>query len=192
MTPPPAVSINTLPTISGQPRTQATVGVPYNFFPGAHDDDGDTLSFSIENKPAWATFSTSTGQLSGTPASTNIGSYAGIVIRVSDGHGTSPLAAFTLSVVAAGGGSANGMATLSWTVPTKNTDGTVLTDLAGFWVYHGTSVGNLSRLQQIASGATTQYVVTGLASGTHYFAVSAYNSANVESALSATGSKTIP
>jgi hypothetical protein len=77
-------------------------------------------------------------------------------------------------------------------VPTEYADGSMLTDLAGYWIYYGTSGDSLSRLQRIADPATTQYQITGLSSGKHFFAVSAFNSANVESGLSAVGSKTIP
>jgi hypothetical protein len=65
-------------------------------------------------------------------------------------------------------------------------------DLAGYWVYYGTRADNLARLQRISDPATTQYTVTGLGSGTHFFAVSAFNSTNTESRLSAIGAKTIP
>jgi hypothetical protein len=34
----------------------------------AADGKGDTLTFSIQNMPSWATFSLTTGQLTGTPA----------------------------------------------------------------------------------------------------------------------------
>ena len=59
---------------------------------------GTTLSFSIQNAPAWATFSSATGQLSGTPAAGNAGSYSNIVISVSDGSSTEALAPFSITV----------------------------------------------------------------------------------------------
>lgn len=187
---PPGVS-NSPPAISGQPATQATAGIQYSFTPSARDADGDALSFTIENKPTWATFSTSTGSLTGTPTSADAGSYAGIVIRVSDGSASVALASFSISVAAAGS-TGNGTASLSWSAPTQNTDGSALADLAGYWVYHGTQPNDLQRMQQVVGASTTQYVATGLSSGTHYFAVSAYNAANTESGLSNVGSKSIP
>jgi len=59
------------------------------------------LTFSIANKPTWATFSTTTGRLSGTPASTDVGTTSNIVIAVSDGTATASLATFLIAVQAA-------------------------------------------------------------------------------------------
>ncbi|MGJ8679421.1 putative Ig domain-containing protein [Paraglaciecola sp.] len=53
--------------------------------PNATDQNGDNLSFSITNKPSWATFSTSTGRLRGTPSFTDAGTYSNIKITASDG-----------------------------------------------------------------------------------------------------------
>lgn len=82
-------------------------------------------------------------------------------------------------------------ATLVWTAPTMNTDGSTLTNLAGFRIYQGTAANSLAMKQQIADPATLTYQAVNLPAGTAYFAVSAYNSQGVESALSAVGSKTI-
>ena len=40
----------------------------YEFVPDAADADEDVLTFAIENRPDWATFSPTTGRLSGTSA----------------------------------------------------------------------------------------------------------------------------
>jgi len=116
---------NTAPVISGTPPVSVTVGQSYSFKPTASDANGDTLTFSIQNKPAWATFSSASGQLSGTPQAADVGSYANIVISVSDGKDSAQLAAFSITVEQV----AIGSATLSWTAPTQNVDGTPLTDL---------------------------------------------------------------
>jgi len=84
-----------------------------------------------------------------------------------------------------------GSATLSWTAPTQNTDGTQLTDLAGYKIYYGTTSGQLTQVISINATGSTTYVVSGLASGTYYFAVTAYASDGTESAQSDVGSKTI-
>jgi Putative Ig domain len=186
----PAIRANSPPTISGQPSNQITAGVSYTFSPLARDSDLDPLTFAIDNKPAWADFNRSTGTLSGVPTLSSVGSYPGIVIRVTDGNGSASLTPFTLTVVAPT--ATTGTANLSWTVPTQYTDGGALTDLAGYWVYHGTLPNGLQRFQQVADAATTQYAVTGLSSGTHYFAVAAYNASGVESSLSNVGTKSIP
>jgi hypothetical protein len=95
-------SSNRAPVISGTPSTSVQVGKTYAFQPKASDPDGHKLTYSIQNKPAWAAFSTSSGKLSGTPAKSNIGRYANIVIRVSDGVATTSLPAFRIDVVAPG------------------------------------------------------------------------------------------
>ncbi|WP_193907415.1 autotransporter-associated beta strand repeat-containing protein [Cellvibrio polysaccharolyticus] len=91
---------NRAPVISGTPSTTIEPGNAYNFTPTASDPDGDTLTFSIVNKPAWAVFNTTTGRLSGIPDTTDNGTYSNIVIRVSDGTLTASLPAFSLTVAA--------------------------------------------------------------------------------------------
>jgi hypothetical protein len=81
-TAPPA---NRPPVISGNPATSVISGQTYSFTPTASDPDGQALTFSIANKPSWASFNTGSGALSGTPAAGDAGTYANIVITVSDG-----------------------------------------------------------------------------------------------------------
>jgi hypothetical protein len=71
---------------------------------------------------------------------------------------------------------------LSWNAPTTNTDGTPLTDLAGYKVHMGTSSGNYTTVVDI--GNVTTYTVSNLAPGTYYFVVTAYDSSNIESGFS--------
>ena len=83
-------------------------------------------------------------------------------------------------------------ATMRWTAPTLNTDGSALTNLAGYRVKWGTSPTlATSSTRDIANPATLTTGFTGLAQGTWYFGVLAYNSAGVESALSEIRSKAI-
>ncbi len=178
---------NRVPTISGAPATTVMQGNAYAFTPTASDPDGNTLTFSITNKPTWAAFSTSTGALSGTPQAGDVGTTSGIVITVSDGTLTASLAAFSVTVQAM----ATGSATLSWTAPTQNTDGTPLTDLAGFKIYWGPAAGSYPNSVTLNNPGLSTYVVDNLASGTYFFTASALNSAGVESSLSAPASKVI-
>ncbi|MGY5798275.1 Ig-like domain-containing protein [Rheinheimera faecalis] len=91
---------NADPVISGTPATSANAGSLYSFTPSATDpDSGTTLTFSIANKPVWATFNTATGALTGTPTNSHVGTTSGIVISVSDGTATAALPAFALTVV---------------------------------------------------------------------------------------------
>lgn len=190
----PAFSIsvgqgNRAPTISGTAPTSITVNSAYTFRPTAADADSDSLTFAIANKPSWATFSTTTGQLSGTPASTHVGTYSSVTISVSDGRTSTTLPAFAIAVNAAS--SSIGAATLSWSAPTLNTDGSALTDLAGYRIYYGTSAATLTQMVQVASVGMSSYVVEDLAPSTYYFAIRAYTSGGAESSISNVVSKIV-
>ena len=89
------------------------------------------------------------------------------------------------------GSGSTGSATLSWTAPTTNSNGTALTDLAGFHIHYGTAAGALSNVITVSSASSVSYTVTGLTSGTWYFAISAYTNTGLESTLSNVGQKTI-
>ena len=73
------------PTIGGTPPASVVVGSRYAFTPTASDPQGNALTFSVRNLPSWASFSSATGQLSGTPTLTAVGTFSNIVISVSDG-----------------------------------------------------------------------------------------------------------
>jgi len=184
-----STTTNSAPKISGTPLASVTAGLTYSFTPTASDANGDTLAFSITNKPAWASFSTSTGKLSGTPTAAQVGSYASIGIKVSDGKATASLAAFAINVVAAG--ASTGSATLSWTPPTQNTDGSTLSNLSGYRIYYGTSSSALNQTVQVSGAGMNRYVIGDLTGGTYYFAVKSVTSSGTESALSNIASKTI-
>ena len=91
---------NSAPVISGTPDRSIMATYYYAFTPTASDVNGDDLTFSINNKPSWASFDASSGRLYGSPAETQTGSYSDIVISVSDGELTSSLAPFAISVSA--------------------------------------------------------------------------------------------
>ena len=182
-------STNQPPTISGTPPTSVRTGVAYAFTPTARDPEGRTLTFSIANKPAWAAFSTTTGRLSGTPSSAQTGTFSNIRISVSDGTSTVSLPTFAIVVSTT---STTGSATLSWTPPTRNTDGTTLTNLAGYRILYGTSATSLTRTVQVANAGISRYVVENLASGRWYFSVRAYTTTGAESAASSTANTTVP
>jgi hypothetical protein len=182
----PSASI-TSPTISGAPLTTAQAGHGYVFIPTASNPRGAPLAFSISYTPAWASFDTGTGQLSGTPAIADIGTFANITISVNDGTTTASLAAFTITVQAG----TTGSATLSWTVPTTRTDGVPLTTLAGFRIYYGLAPGNYPNKISVPNPGITTYVVDNLSSGTWYFVATAYDANGLESDYTSPGSKTI-
>jgi Putative Ig domain len=180
---------NRAPVISGTPATSVSVDSAYSFTPTASDPDGNALTFSITNKPSWATFSTSTGKLTGTPTSANVGVTTGVVITVSDGTASASLAAFNITVAAV---AANGSATLTWVPPLTNSDGSLLTNLAGYRVQYGKSQTSLDQVKEIANPLTLTTTVGNLTSGTWYFAVRAYSTAGSVSDVSNVAQKVVP
>jgi hypothetical protein len=178
---------NRAPVISGTAATSVSAGSAYSFRPTASDADGNALTFSVANRPSWAAFNTTTGQLSGTPTAAQVGTYSNIAISVSDGKTSTSLAAFSVAVVQASVGSA----ALNWTPPTQNSDGSALTDLAGYRIYYGTSAGALTQTVQVASAGMASYVIENLAPATYYFALKAYSSTGAESTQSNVVSKTV-
>jgi hypothetical protein len=178
---------NRAPTISGTPVTSVTEGQAYSFAPRASDPDGDVLVFSIQNRPAWATFSPSTGGLTGTPSSAQAGAYSGIVISASDGEATASLPAFSIRV----DGPTVRAVTLSWQAPTRNEDGSALTDLAGYRVHYGQVSGQYSETLSLPSPSMTSVTIEDLAPATWFFAVKAVNSAGTLSSFSAETSETL-
>jgi hypothetical protein len=183
----PGVPANSAPTISGHAATAVNVGTAYGFTPAGADANNDKLSFSIQNMPAWARFNTASGSLSGTPQAANVGIYANIRISVSDGKASVMLPAFTIAVNQMSAGNA----TLDWTPPTENTDGTVLTNLAGYNVHYGTSPDKLTQVDRLANPGLTSYVVENLSTGKWYFTVTSYAANGAESSNSGVISTTI-
>lgn len=180
-------SDNAPPTISGQATTAVVAGRAYLFTPLASDANGDRLIFGIRNRPSWANFDSATGRLSGTPNATHTGTYADIIIEVSDGHTTVGMTPFSIRVAAVGIGTAH----LQWMPPTHREDGSPLNNLAGYRVYFGESPNNFTEMVPLTNAGLTSYLVENLATGTWYFAVTAVDAAGVESPLSNSASKTI-
>jgi hypothetical protein len=168
------------PTIGGSAITSAQPNLTYSFKPTATDTDGDAVTFQIQNKPAWATFNTITGELVGTPTLAHMGTYANIVITAGDGTQSASLPAFTITVT---DGSTKSV-TLSWVAPTQNEDGTALINLAGFMIAYGPNQTTLSQSIRIDNPSIDRYVIADLVPGTYYFGVRAVDADGTESSLS--------
>ena len=203
-----AMSISTVTHAStsiagvGAPPTTVAVTRYYGFQTWATDTDKRVVTYSIVNKPSWATFNTQYGHLYGTPPTTAGGVYNGIVISASDGVSSASLPAFSITVTggstsssgSTGGstGATTGSATVNWQPPTANTNGSAITNLSGYTISYGTSATNLSSSVKVANAGLTSYVVENLTAGTtYYFGVAAYNSAGETSKVSNVASKTI-
>ena len=184
---PAPVPGNSAPTIQGNPAAGITVGHVYTFVPSASDPDGDSLRFSVTNRPAWASFDENTGRLSGQPTLTDEGTFSNIVISVSDGQQSTSMRAFSIAVTQASLGSA----TLTLLAPSTNTDGSAFTDLTAFKLYFGTSQGSYPNEIWIGNPGISDYVVENLAPATYYFVATAINSSGMESSYSNEVSRTV-
>ncbi len=91
---------NRPPVISGSPDTSTMATTSYSFTPVASDPDGDEITFSIVNRPIWATFNSSTGELSGSPTESQVGTSSGIIISVNDSNSSASLPSFAIEVSA--------------------------------------------------------------------------------------------
>ena len=187
----PAFSItvvqpNRTPTITGSPAGSATVGQAYAFRPAAADADGDSLTFSIQGKPAWATFNNADGSLAGTPAAANVGTASGIVISVSDGTATTSLPAFSITVA-----QTNRAPTISGTPVTSaragqpyafrpsaaDADGNRLTfSIQGkpAWATFDSTDGTLSGTPAAANVGTSSAIVISVSDGTATASLSSF------------------
>jgi len=171
---------NSPPSLSGTPDGVVLENSFYEFVPSASDRDGDALTFTINNGPGWADFDPTTGALYGTPDAADVGHYSAIQIAVSDGLSTAELPAFDIDVTSITLASV----TLQWQPPTENTDGTPLTDLAGYRIYYGVDPAELSSLIELPNPGLTTYVVEELTPSTWYFAMTSVNDQGQESDLS--------
>ena len=178
---------NSAPTISGTPTSAVKIGDTWSFAPSASDPNGDSLTFVVKNSPAWANFNTSSGALSGSPTLGDIGEYTGIQISVSDGSLDSSLPDFSLQVTQIGVGSA----TLSWTPPTEYEDGTMLTDLAGYRFYYGTSPASYPNQVSVDNPGISSYVIENLSPNTYYIVATAVTDSGVESRFTNVATKQI-
>jgi hypothetical protein len=188
--PPPTAPApsNRAPTIGGAPPSSVMAGASFSFTPTASDPDGDSLTFSINNRPGWIeSFDPATGTISGVPGQGDVGTYSNIVITVSDGSLSDSLSPFSVAVVQTSSGSVE----LSWTAPTLNTDGSPLTDLTGYAFYYGTSSGSYPNRIQVNDPGLTSYVIDELTPDTYYFVAVAITSGNVESEYSAEAVKRV-
>lgn len=107
--------------------------------------------------------------------------------------GTPAAATIQVANSSGGGSSSSGTttATLSWSAPTENTNGTALTNLAGYNIYYGNSASAMTNRVTINSVGILTYVIDNLNPGDWYFALTSVNSAGVESVLSNTVQTTL-
>ncbi len=172
-------------SITGAPNRQAVANQAYWFRPVTSDPTGSALKFGIANQPDWSTFNPNTGELTGTPANTDVGMYHGVTVTVTAGTQMRALA-FDVEVVQVGTSSL----TLTWTPPTQNEDGTPITNLAGYRIRFGLQSGVYTNMITLNNPGLATYVLGGLAAGTYYVVISAYTQNGAESSYSNEASST--
>ncbi len=74
--------------------------------------------------------------------------------------------------------------TLGWVAPTQNSNGTPISNLAGYKIHYGTASASYTQVVALSNPSLSRYVVDNLPGGTYFFAITAYNAQGVESALS--------
>jgi hypothetical protein len=146
-----------------------------------------TLTWSSTN----ATSCSASGGWSGTLATSGSSSTAALTAATTytltcTGTGGSASENVTVAVIPP----TNGSASLSWAPPTVDTNGAPVTSLIGYTVYYGTSQSSMTQSVRVSGATTTSYTLTGLTTGTWYFAVAADASDGTQSAMSNIGSKT--
>ncbi len=166
--------------IGGTPKTLAIEGQVYTFQPTIVDPAGAPLSFSIDNRPVWASFDTDTGELTGTPDLGDVGTTSNILISATDGTLSDSIGPFSITVNQAGTGSS---VTLSWTPPTLNADGNTLTDLGGYRIRYGTVDGVYPNIVSVDASMTT-HVINDLLPDTYFFVATAHDKVGNESQFS--------
>jgi hypothetical protein len=152
-------------------------------FPGTF-----TVAPSIGNAPLSVTIAWNVSSFSGGTCAAS-GSWSGVK-PLTGTQAVSNLtanAAYTLTCTRP----LRGSASLQWTAPTRNTDGSALTDLSGFRLSYGATATDLVNSIQITSPATTSYIVGNLNAGTYHFGVRALASSGAESVVSNIVSKIV-
>ena len=140
----------------------------------------------VTPKATWSSSGASTCNATASPANLSWLGDVGL-------SGTKTLDAITVSEVFSITCSAasDNVANLGWIAPTTNTDGTLLTDLAGFRVYEVFASGPVLT-SDLNSPLAVSLRVLPLSPGLHTFYVTAYKSGGAgESAPSNSGAKTI-
>lgn len=138
------------------------------------------ILYSVLSKPAGSSATAAAADLDGTGRVTTAD-----WMRMRTYLGTPPGPSGLVTIVP------SGTATISWLPPTQRTDGSVLTNLAGYEIRFGTRPGALDNTVQLRNPGLTRYLVESLMPGTWYFALVAVDSAGVTSGLSAIKPKTI-
>ena len=214
-TPPPTTPPPSTPpvkagiTISGTPPATISAGSSYNFTPTVTDSlTGRKLAFNILYKPSWASFSSTSGNLAGTPSASNVGKYSNIEIAVNDGINAAILTSFSITVTAAGSAPATPTVKISGTPATSVTAGSAYkfqptgTDSAGktlsysvqnkpSWAAFSIATGLLSGTPTSTQTGNYANIVVSASDGTASSSLPPFTIAVTGAPTAATGSATL-
>jgi len=183
----------------------ALVTLPLAACGGGSDGSSSAAATSTDTDTATALVSPNVGMIDRSSSADSTASVASVASNTTSTATTAPASGTNTSSTSSGSTSSagtvakttppvktvNGVATLDWLPPTENSDGSALTNLAGYTVYYGTSPDNLSQSVKVSNPGLTAYAVTGLSSGTWYFAVTSYSADGIESSRTTTVSTQI-
>jgi hypothetical protein len=120
-----------------------------------------------------------------------VNTYSGIVISVTDGTDMASLGTFSITVN--GTATQTGSVTLNWTAPVARTDGSpiAMSEIAGFTVHYGTSMGSHPNMFNVDDGSATSATIADLQVGTYYLTVTTRDSEGRESGDSSEVAKVV-
>ena len=72
------IELNDSPVIGGESSISVNEDSTLNFSPTVTDEEGDTVTISVNNLPAWATYATSNNVISGTPTNDDVSIFENI------------------------------------------------------------------------------------------------------------------
>jgi len=150
------------------------VGASYQLTPKVTGAAGLILTFSATNLPPWARIDAATGQITGTPGTTDIGEYESITIAAADATHRIASSPFSINVIGPPA------AHLAWRKPEMRVDGSALDDLAGYRIVYGRNPEDLDRSIFIDDPDQLTYDFNTLEAGAWYFAVIALTANGLE------------
>lgn len=153
---------------------------------GNADSDSEVVSVIWENDRGGSGTAEGTAKWQATAIPLELGVNT-ISVTASDIDGDSTAATMVVNRESTGKGSV----TLSWNAPTERTDGTALTDLAGYRIYYGRMSEVYDYEIDVESPGILTYVVEDLVPGEWYFVAAAYDSDGNESDYSNEVSRTV-
>jgi hypothetical protein len=106
-------------------------------------------------------------------------------------NGSTTSGSTTSTVTPPPASSSNSSIAFSWVPPTENNNGSPLANLAGYKIHYGPASQDYTQVVAVNNPSLNRYVLDNLPTGTWYFAITAYNSAGIESNLSGEISATL-